>query len=184
MKRGLGLFLCIAPQVLVVAGVVVREELVRQAGVVVRLEVRAVDPMSLFSGRYVSTPLAITRVDERETRIAEGLARGSEVFVALEERGSAWIASAVTRERPRESGIVYLRGTWMQDGTIDYGLDRFYIPEDGADPSALARRFPGGDAPLLVEVRIDANGRGSICDLIVLGHPYAEWNASEKGRAR
>lgn len=184
MKRGLGLFLCVAPQVLVVAGVVVREELLRKHGVLVRLEVRAIDPMSLFSGRYVSTPLAITRVDEHEAYVERGLAAGSEVFVELEPRGSAWVATSVARERPLEPGIVYLRGTWMQNGTIDYGLDRFYIPEDGADPSSLARRFPGGDAPLLVEVRIDASGHGTITDLVVLGRSYAEWNATQKGHGR
>lgn len=184
MSRGTLLLLCLAPQFALVAGVVAREELQRRQGVEVVLEVRAVDPMSLFSGRYVSTPLAITRLDGRETRIPDGLAPGGEVFVELRRGPAAWEAAAVLREEPRESGLVFLRGTWTARGEVDYGVDRFYIPEDGRDPSALARRFPGGAAPLLAVVRIGPHGRGTLTDLLVLGKPYSQWNADEAAAGR
>lgn len=184
MSRAKWLLLCLAPQFALVAGVVVREEQLRRSGVEVELEVRAVDPMSLFSGRYVSTPLAITRLERDRTSLPEGLERGQPVWVELRRGAAAWDAVAVHGAQPREAGLVFLRGTWMGNDEVDYGLERFYIPEDGRDPSALARGLRGGTAPLEVRVRIGSDGRGTITDLLVLGKPYSRWNADEKAAGR
>jgi uncharacterized membrane-anchored protein len=177
VKRGRALLLCLLPQFLLVAGMAAREESAFARGVEVRLAVRPVDPMSLFAGRYVSVPLAIERIDSAATRIEPGLVPGlawdEEVFVRLEQAEPVWRAAEVTRHPPGEKGAVFLRGTWRRDGTIDYGIDTFYIPETGADPSRLA---------LALVLRVTPEGRGRIADLLVQGRPYAEWNAAQGPR--
>ena len=62
---------------------------------------------------------------------------------------------------------------------LDYGLERFFIPADGTDPSTwwdedLARR---PELRLLVRVR---GGAATTEDLLVDGVPYAEWNATHR----
>lgn len=177
MKRGLLLLLCLAPQFLVVGALAAREERALHQGVEVRLAVRPVDPMTLFSGRYVSVPLAIERLDFHTTRLEEGLSPGLEwdedVYVRLEQADPVWRAVEVTRRPPSAPGAVFLRGTWTRDSTIEYGLDTFYIPADGADPSGRS---------LSVLVRLSSHGEGRITDLLVDGQPYAQWNAAHKAR--
>ena len=169
MKRGLAFLLCVAPQFLVVAAVAAREELVLRSGVEVRLAVRPVDPMSLFSGRYVSVPLAIERLD-KSVSVERGIEPGQMVCVRLERGEPCWTAAAVTREAP---DAVFLRGTWLDERHISYGIDTFYIPEDGADPSRLAQTLV---------VRVTRDGRGVIEDLLVGNQTYAQWNAAQKSR--
>ena len=169
MKRPLAFLLCVVPQFLVVAALAAREEIALRSGVEVRLEVRPVDPMSLFSGRYVSVPLAIERLDKTVT-IERGLEPGQEVCVRLTSSAPCWTAAEVTRQPP---DALFLRGTWLGEKRIAYGIDTFYIPEDGADPSRLA---------LTAVVRVTRDGRGVIEDLLVGNQTYAQWNAAQKSR--
>jgi uncharacterized membrane-anchored protein len=168
VKRGLALLLCIAPQFLVVAAMVAREEVGLRRGVEVRLEVRPVDPMSLFAGRYISVPLAISRPDAKHTRFEKDLEPGSTVYVRLERAQPFWKAVEVTSRPPAEPEAVFLEGVWNERERIEFGLDTFYIPQDGGDPSNL---------PLTLVVRVSPEGRGQIADLLVQGQSYAEWNA-------
>jgi uncharacterized membrane-anchored protein len=173
VNRGLAFLCAVAPQVLLVAALAAREELGLRQGVEVRLEGRPIDPMSLFAGRYVDVPLAIEVLSPDHTRIEPGLRPGDEVCVRLERSEPVWKAVEATRAPPREEGAVFLRGTWQEPNHVRYGIDTFYIPQDGADPSRRA---------LLLVLRITRDGRGHIADLLVEGRPYMEWNAAHKGR--
>ncbi len=172
MNRAQAFLLCVVPQFLVVAAMTAREELALRAGVEVRLEVRPVDPMSLFAGRYVSVPLAIERLD-RSVTIERGIEPGQTVYVQLARGEPCWSAAAVTREPPRADGAVFLRATSRDGNQVAYGLDTFYIPENGADPSRLK---------LTLLVRVTRDGRGLIEDLLVGNQTYAQWNAAQKSR--
>lgn len=182
MKRALGLALCLAPQFLLVAAVAAREELRLRRGVEVRLDVRSVDPFSPMAGRYLHLPLAIERLSAPETRIEAGLAPGTEVCVRLAPGEPAWSASEVSREPPLEGSAIFLRGRWMGENRVEYLLDTFYIPADGADPSALSWNRSASEHALLLLLRVSADGRASIEDLLVRGQPYAQWNAAQKRR--
>ena len=172
MKRALGFLLCVAPQFLVVAAVAAREEVALHSGVEVRLAVRPVDPMSLFSGRYVSVPLAIERLD-KSVAIEHGIESGQSVCVRLAPGTPCWSAAAVTRDPPREPDAVFLRGTWLEEHHVSFGIDTYYFPEHGADPSGHV---------LTLVVRVTHDGRGAIEDLLVGNQTYAQWNAARKSR--
>lgn len=183
MKRGLAFLVCLLPQFALVAGLAAREERALRTGVEVELEIGAVDPMSLFAGRYVSTPLRIATLDPAATRIPQLPAERREVWVRLGRQAAGWTATEVCLEPPSEEGALFLAGTWMGANRVDYGLDRFYIPEDGEDPSRLARR---GDesARLQLRLRVTAGGHGVITDLLIDGVSYREWNAAEQAQRR
>jgi len=175
MTRALGLLLCLVPQFLVVAVLVAREELGLRRGVQVRLEVRPIDPMSLFAGRYISVPLAISSLDSKHTRFEKDFGPGSVVYVRLERAEPYWTAAEVTSRPPSGPEAVFLEGICSERKRIEFGLDTYYIPQDGADPSRLK---------LALLVRVSPEGRGQIEDLLVEGQPYARWNAGQHPASR
>lgn len=180
MKIAIQYLLALVPPFAALGWIVAREEWTRSHGVEVRLEVRAYDPMDALSGRYMAVPLAISRLSLSELAPpGTDIRNGDDVFVALRPGDPFWTAVSVSKVEPGEG--VFLRGlaTWVQSvgaSTIDFGLDRFYIPDQGGDPS---RRDDGflADRRLTAVVRVTDTGRASIVDVLVDGEPYASWNA-------
>lgn len=179
MTSTLKFWAAVAPSFLVVAGIALRAELQRLDSIAVPLEVRPVDPMDALSGRFIAAPLAIARLDVSELRNeCPQVALGDSVWVALTPGEPWWRPSAVLCGPA--TGEVSLRGVLRAQHaslwTIDYGIERFYIPHEAADPSA-----PGsGPRPQIVAlVRIDASGSGALVDLLVEGETYSDWNARQ-----
>lgn len=184
MKPTLAFVLAVAPQFLLVAGLAVREEIVRSTGVEVRLLVRPYDPMDPFAGRYLGTPLAIDRLDLTTLPHDDGLFDGGVVWVTLAPGPRHWTPVAVRRQRPDiPAGGVGLRAEVRSAPSdqatnvlwLDYGLHRFYIPQDGKDPTTW-RRSDGQRPELLLVARVAASGRAAVVDLLIDGEPYATWN--------
>jgi uncharacterized membrane-anchored protein len=194
VSRGLLWIAALAPQVLLVAGMVAAEEIARLRGTEVVLEVRAYDPMDLVSGRYVSTPLAIARLDGSALPHPDPMPEvGSTVFVRLAKSDPFWKATEVLCALPEpqnRTGEAFLRAkvdrSWAPQVSkeihLSFEIDRFYIPEEAEDPSV----WRGGDTErrrLSVIARITRSGRAHLVDLLVDGKPYADWNREEKRKA-
>jgi uncharacterized membrane-anchored protein len=182
MKIAVQYALALAAPFAALGWIVAREEWTRSQGREVRLEVRGYDPMDALSGRYLEVPLVISRLPLTELAAPSAdIRNGDDVFVTLQPGDPFWTAASVSKTEPL--GGVFLRGhtTWLQPGgmaSVEYGLDRFYIPDQGSDPT---RR--GGGAPwnrhLTAVVRVADSGRASFVDLLVDGEPYATWNAKQ-----
>lgn len=187
MNRPTSFLLCIAPQFLVIAALVAREEIAITSGVEIELEVGAIDPMNWLAGRYVSTPLRIAILDPKTIEIPAELQRDRDVYVRLEKSGDVWAAAELLLEPPQDEGIVFLDGRWLGDdhglgnNRVDYGLDRFFIPENGEDPSVLAHAS-SASGRLHVKARVTRTGHAVLTDLLIDGKSYVEWNAAEKAR--
>jgi uncharacterized membrane-anchored protein len=175
--------LTLGSQLAVLGFLVVREERVLRLGERVVLEIGPRDPMDLFRGRYLDTPVAIGRLDlTRLEPVALPPGPGERIYVRLEHGEPFWrpvgIASAIPTDRSApylEGRVESVSGTMM---TVEYGLDRFYIPETAVDPSGLA---PGSQTrPVLtLAVRVSSSGRGVIEDLLVDGKSFAEWSRAQ-----
>jgi uncharacterized membrane-anchored protein len=210
MNRSLALVLALAPQVLVLVGIIAREEHTLREGTRAVLEVRGYDPVDVLSGRYLALPLAITRLPAEEIALpSPPIAEGTTVWVGLERAEPYWKPFELVLSPPgvaASADRVWLRGRLAQEWSgapdreqdpdatppvdrrtgrppgeallVDYGLDRFYIPEKAADPTL--RSQPGLEIPdLAYAVRVTADGRAVIEDLLVAGEPYAAWNARQ-----
>jgi len=190
VSRALLFALALLPQLVLVAAIAAREEIGRATGTEVVLEVRAVDPMDLLSGRYVTIPLAISVLErERFPDFVKGFEHDDEVFVLLRPGERHWEAGEVRLDRPSAPDGPFLRGRvrhlWVPDPErdlfVEYEIDRFYIPHDAADPSVWDangnRRHE-----LAVVARVDSRGRPHVVDLLVDGRPYEEWNRAQTGR--
>lgn len=184
MNRAVTFLCAVVPQFLLVGGLVVREEYVRATGRAVLLEIRPYDPMDPLSGRYLGTPLAIERLDLGRLPHDDGLRERDEVWVVLAPGPKFWEPVAVRAARP-EAGpdqvVVYgeVDRQPLREAdvvlVVEYPIGRFYIPEDGKDPTGWQPRGePRPEVALLVKVA--ASGRMTIEDLLVDGRPYAEWN--------
>jgi uncharacterized membrane-anchored protein len=184
MNRSVALFCAVLPQFLLVGGLVVREEYVRATGRAVLLEIRPYDPMDPLSGRYLGTPLAIERLDLDHVPHDEGLRERNEVWVVLAPGDKHWQPVAVRAARPDVAGEqVAVCGEvdrrWMHEAgpvlPVRYPIGRFYIPEDGKDPTGWLPADKTRPEVVLL-VKVTAGGGMTIEDLLVDGRPYAEWN--------
>ena len=180
--------LALAPQLALLAGLVVREEHARATGTEVVLEVRAYDPMDPLSGRYIRVPLAIARIELADVKHQGPLPeQGSIVYVRLEKREKQWEPIELCAQEPDAALGPFLRARrelrWASDTTnfvqLDYELDRFYISEKANDPTGFVNGQWQAHA-LKVVVRVTGAGRGAITDLLVDGQPYAEWNRAQR----
>jgi uncharacterized membrane-anchored protein len=191
MNRTLAIVLALLPQVLLLGWTIAREELALRDGIPVVLEVRGYDPVDALSGRYIRVPPAIrTLAADDVSIVADRIEAGATVWVGLVRAEPFWRPLELRVEEPPpndDRDRVWIRGRlekeWQrpQAGryrgslTVDYGFDRFYIPEAARDPT-WATGADGRRAQLSLLVRVRASGEAAIEDLRVDGEPYADWN--------
>lgn len=180
VKRALRFWAAIAPSFVAVAAIALDAEFTWRTGVEVTLEVRPFDPMDPLAGRFLATPLAIARLDVTGlVNHCPDASPGDTIWVELSPGEPWWSASAVLAE-PAESPRTALRGVLrdVRDGTwmIDFGVERFFIPHEAADPTVTG----AGPRPQLVaSVRVTRSGSAVLAGLLVDGEPYEQWNARQ-----
>lgn len=164
-----------AAQALVLAYMVFDRESLLAHGREITLDVRPVDPRSLFRGDYVILSYDISRVPNE---LFQGNAPrpGDRVYVRLSRAGDgAWKPAGVTKVFPANPGAddVVLLGIadarWWnvtKDSTIvTYGIESFFVPE-GSGRAIEAEIRPGKVQANLV---VGANGTAAIKALVVDG---------------
>ncbi|MBL8860705.1 MAG: GDYXXLXY domain-containing protein [Planctomycetes bacterium] len=179
MSTGVRYWAAIVPSFLAVAAIALQAEWTLRAGREVLLEVRAYDPMDALSGRYLAVPLAIERLPaERFSGPPGRSAAGERVWVRLEPGEPTWSAAEILAEPPAGAELVALRATLVRQDPrevwLDYELDRFFVPQEAADPT-----LPRGARRIVAVVRVTRDGRGALADLLVDGERYAAWNARQ-----
>lgn len=143
-------------QALIVAGVPMRKVTALATGRTVVLKVAPVDPYNILSGYYVVLGYEIGRPAAFPGQPL--LADGDVVWAVVEERDGLWRPVSLEREKPRPlpANRAALRGIMGGTGSIEYGIEEFYIPEErrGAIEDDLRRN--AGEAR--VEVKAGAWG--------------------------
>jgi uncharacterized membrane-anchored protein len=173
--------LILAPQVLVIAGLIARAEWTEHTGVEVVLRVRPYDPMDLLAGRYIRATLEIRSLDERTLTVLDPLPPvGGTVYVRLSPGAPVWTADAIASDIGSRRGT-FLRGrlTAHVHGMllIDYGHGRYFIPEDAHDPT-MASNADGSRPECSLVLAVSASGSSVARDFLVDGRPFLEWNAA------
>ncbi|MEP0872642.1 GDYXXLXY domain-containing protein [Trichocoleus desertorum AS-A10] len=149
-------------------------------GRTVILKTAPVDPYDLLRGYSVTLSYDISRVDTLRqlpgwSEVERQKAANSEwpatkfFYLVLEAPGAAsanppspWRAVRISSDRPANlaQNQVILRGQ-INNSTVQYGLERYYIPEDQRD--AINQNINTAQAnqatqPIVVEVKVDAQG--------------------------
>lgn len=175
MSSALRFWLAVLPSFAAVAWLVARAELDLHSATEVHLEVRPYDPMDPLSGRFLAVPLAIGQLDPGALAPGPEFHGGELAWVVLEPGQPHWRASALFARDPGGDRVA-LRGRVLSvypgSITIDYGLERFFIPHDAQDPTQ-----PAGAHRLVAVVHVARDGRGYLVDLLVDGESFLAWNA-------
>lgn len=147
-------------------------EWARARAAMIRLEVVQRDPRDLLRGDYVWLSYAVS-VIPRSAFVAEPdpIRLGDRVYVALAPNDGRWevVAASLARATlPLARGQrllvgTYLRGDRHQGFHLDYGIERYYVPEGKG-------RLPQGK--IEAEVALTDDGRPFLTRLLVDGRPY------------
>lgn len=118
-------------------------EFVRQHAPVILLKGRPVDPRDLLRGDYMTMAYDISFVNDVENPQpgSDGVT-SSDVWVLLEPRGTYHEIAKASRERLRPGpGQILVRGWSGYDfgganarNRINYGIERFFVPEGRGSP--------------------------------------------------
>ncbi len=176
-----GLFIAIvAAQLVFLAGQAGYYQHAMASGDIVTLRVVPVDPRSLFLGNYMALSYDISdmsrfRLPPDSVKLGS-LKNGDTVFVELKPQEGGARPSRVLKEIPaaRRPGHVYLRATKTWDQRLDFGLERYYIPETRSEDVTRLwadSQRSGSRNAITVEASVDAKGHGYIRRVLVDGKP-------------
>jgi uncharacterized membrane-anchored protein len=146
-------------QVVVLAALLVAVPLVlagwnewrKRAGEHILIRVEPVDPYDPFRGEYVALGYRISRVSHPDAEV---------VYVRLHRDGIAWTGSRAVATRPASG--TFIRGR-VHGGSIDYGIETFYVQE------GTARRYEKAVAHrrLYADVVLHDDGSAQLDDLVI-----------------
>lgn len=163
-----------AGQAAVLVSMVVDSERLLISGREITVDVRPVDPRSLFRGDYVILTYDFSRL--RQSEFDTPPRRGDRVYVTLAEKDGRWTPLAASGRWPSANvaGTVVLTGRVRQAATfsapaslvtISYGLESFFVREGSG--RAIEREIAPGKVKAHLVVARD--GRSAIKALSVDG---------------
>lgn len=176
----------LAFQIALILGIPARAIYTYRSGQTAILQTIPIDPYDFLRGYYQTLRYDISRAETLEplpgwktvlTPMPSGeerLQEGTQLYVVLQAPSpeieqtpsglpQAWKPVAVSRDRPSElpDNRVALEGTY-NSGWIDYGLERYYMPEDQRieinDYIDRTLREAGQTRPFVVEVKVSEQG--------------------------
>lgn len=182
-----------------ILGVPVQAIYTHLTGKTVILQTIPVDPYDLMRGYSVRLSYDISRTETLKglpgweeiikqypgsNKEYDPLATGTNLYVILQGEKSdkgipqAWKPVRVSVEHPTYDAAnqIALQGHY-QYGSITYGLETYYIPEDqrqhiNQDISQARQTGRGQQQPIVVEVRVDAQGKAVPISMWVQNHNY------------
>lgn len=209
--RTTGWLLAILAQFAFLGWLIAAQERTIAAGERVVLAVAPVDPFDPLAGRYLAIRVALARLNLAEFEAAghelvigadvpeaepggEPLLRFANLLAALElepdapadgrPRGARRLLIGAAAKEAR-APFLRCRVLWSVAGVLelDLGIERYYIPGDAEDPTLWwTRQQPQRPPTLTLAVRVTAEGKSAIEELLVDGTPYPEWNRREQQR--
>ncbi len=148
-------------------------EWIRQTAPVILLKGRPVDPQDLLRGDYMTLAYDISEAEVRGMGkdLGRGGNAGAEVWVLLERRDRHHVVVVASRERLNPGpGQFLVRGaigyrwrTGTASERIDYGIERYFVPEGKGSPLFTLAE---------VEVSVSPAHRLYIRRVLLDGKPY------------
>jgi hypothetical protein len=174
--------------VLALVGLVVHEQLARDAGAEIRMAMEPVDPQALLSGAYVEvSPTDVLPVGQAcPPGATEGVFPGANLgqrpahWLALAQHGATWSVAGVaeTREAAARFAPLTTRGdayciAAVPDApgsvTAELGVDRVSLSQDEAKRISALVDTPTGPRPVQALISIGADGQARMKGLVVNG---------------
>jgi uncharacterized membrane-anchored protein len=163
----------VALQLAVLAAVPAPQVYTRLTGRTVILKTAPIDPYDVMSGYYVTLSYEISN----PRRIAGGEAflkgeNAAAVYVALREGADGvWEAESVHDAWPDvPPDRVIIKGRGLHYSLIEYGIERFFIPETARE--AVEKDLRANREAARVEVKVDSFGRAALLRLLIGDRVY------------
>lgn len=152
-ERGL-LLAAVGLQLLILVGLVVWRIGPLVNGEAITVPVEPVDPRDLFRGDYVILNYAFSRTNTIDG--THGPEEGRTVYAVLMRDGPHWRADYFTHQKPTEG--VFLRGTVLSNGRIEYGIESYFVQEGTGRKYEDAVR----ERKLYAELRVARDGTAAL----------------------
>jgi uncharacterized membrane-anchored protein len=149
-----------------------RQIYTRATGKVITLQTRPVDPYDVMSGYYVTLAYDIGRAG-MPSDIQRQQWQGKPVYITLKEgEGGIWVTDSVSLKRPVSvpDNRLLIKGRARPWGNVEYGIERFYIPEGKRNEIEASLRNTGSKAK--VQIAVDRSGNAAILRLEADGKIY------------
>jgi uncharacterized membrane-anchored protein len=164
----------VALQLAILAAVPAPQAYTRLTGRTVILKTAPIDPYDAMSGYYVTLSYEVSNL----SRIPGGEAilkdenKSATVYVVLREgTDGVWEAESVHNSWPDVSADrVVLKGRQIQWSFIEYGIERFFIPETARE--AVEKDLRANREEARVEVKVDSFGRAALVRLRIGDRVY------------
>ena len=130
------------------------------SGTTIRVTTIPVDPRDLFRGDYVILRYSFSRLNDLPGYYSV-VNRGTDqtVFVTMQQEGDLWVATGVSRTRPREG--VFLRGVLKSHGgDVVYGIESYFVQEGTG--KAIEDAMRANRDSVTVELNVASDGKASI----------------------
>ncbi|MBE0535240.1 MAG: GDYXXLXY domain-containing protein [Phycisphaerae bacterium] len=170
MNRQIALFaLAVAVQAAILAAVPARQVYTRLTGRTLLIRTAPVDPYNFLSGYHVILNYEIaTPADPSWAQKP-----GRTAYVVLKPAADgAWSAESVHTERPKDlaEDAVLIKGRQQRRGSITYGIESYYIPENDRDRIERDLRNNAGKAR--AEIKVDAFGNAALVRILIEDRIY------------
>src|SRR5687767_6146650 len=164
----------VAIQTLILVAVPARKVFTKATGKTVVLKVQPVDPYSILSGYYATLGFDISRIDAfpNARGMVQRPSEGAWVY-AIVENGDDGTWKPISLEHELPANLPDNRAALLgriNRGTINYGIEEFYIPEAQRDRIAEDLRTNVDKAR--VEVKVDRSGHAALERLIIEDRIY------------
>lgn len=160
-----------------------KHALIRSQGREISLQMAPVDPYSFMTG--YSMDLSYVVSTPSNFPVNEAGTEGEVIAVLTVDKDNVGRPKALLRQMPRlAENEVALRGSFRRWGRIEYGIEKFYMPETQREeisaeanrawgaPSGQAQRPSPPVSKMRVDVRIAPDGEASLVRMHVNGHVY------------
>jgi uncharacterized membrane-anchored protein len=157
------LILAVAFQLGVLGALIAKSGWTHLTGDTVLFRVIPVDPRDMFRGDYVILSYEFSNVRPMGVDLFAAGSAGREIYVTLaqDSDGRHWIATSSTFERPNSGR--FMKGTVAKPGSIEFGIESFFVQEGKGkeyEEARTARR-------LSAEVALTADGVARLKGLIM-----------------
>jgi uncharacterized membrane-anchored protein len=168
----------VALQLAILAAVPAPQVYTRLTGRTVILKTAPIDPYDVMSGYYVTLSYEAANIDRipAEKKFSKEVgATGREpatVYVVLREGADGvWAAESVHDSWPDiPADRVVIKGLHRYWMPIEYGIERFYIPETARE--AVEKDLRANREGARVEVKVDSFGRAALVRLLIGDRVY------------
>ncbi len=169
-RTSLWFALALALQIVILVGVPAQKLIALRTGRSVVLKVRPVDPYDILSGYYVTLSYDISRSDSFATKVEAS--PGATVFAVVEQQADGvWQPMELTDSLPANlpDNRAAIRGKMMY-GSIEYGIEQFFIPE--TKRTAIEEDLRKHLDQARVEVKVDGQGNAALVKLMIEDRVY------------